>query len=161
MTLEELDISVQAYHCFKKVGIDTVDQLKKVLFLEDSINSIPKKYINEANKKLGILQLKPPEIEINSDDFGLVLNCAVRYALGRRTYVTSSIPSFIAPLLPYINDRTLYVLDQDITDQKYYGGYGEECDRVSWMQFHEKVKAEEKYRGMKPYKSFKEVDATQ
>ena len=28
---------------------------------------------------------------------------------------------YISPLLPHINDKTLYILDQDITNQKYMG----------------------------------------
>ena len=157
MTIEDLDLSVQAYHYFKRLGVNTVDQLRQTIQLSDVSRSPSNKCINEATEKLKSIPKNPPEIEIDSDDFGLILNCAVRYALGRRTYVTSSVPSFIAPLLPYIDNRTLYVLDQDITDQKYCGGYGDECDHASWMQFHEKVKAEEEKRGMKPYKSFREV----
>lgn len=95
-------------------------------------------------------------INPSDDDFGLVLNCAVRYALGRRTYMPSAIVSFINPMLPMINDRTLHCLDQDIADAKYEGGYGDECDEKVWLQFHDAVKTERMKRGQKLYVNWRE-----
>ncbi len=56
------------------------------------------------------------KIPVGDDNFGAVLNCAVRYSIGRQTYMPSLVVGFITPLLPHVSDRTLYVLDQDITD---------------------------------------------
>jgi hypothetical protein len=97
-------------------------------------------------------------IEINPacDDFGLVLNCAVRYAIGRRTYVPSSVINFITPMLPKLDDRTIQCFDQDIVDAKYTSGYGAECDERDWMRFHEAVKAEKIKRGQELYVHWRE-----
>jgi hypothetical protein len=103
------------------------------------------------NKKNNKLQIDPA-----NDDFGLMMNCAVRYAIGRRTYMPSAVIGFIAPLLSQINDRTLHCLDQDIVDAKYSGGYGDECDKRDWMNFHEAVKAEKMKRGNPLYVHWKE-----
>lgn len=95
-------------------------------------------------------------VELGDSSFGCILNCAVRYAIGRRTYMPGLVVDFIRPLLPYINDKTLYVFDQDITDQKYMGGYGDErIDKPTWMRFHREVIEEERRRGLEPYKDWR------
>ena len=95
-------------------------------------------------------------IDTHNDDFGAVLNCAVRYALGRQSYMPGLIIDYITPLLPEINDRTLYVLDQDITEQKYCGGYGDPyIDEPLWMRFLEKIHEEQKRRGVEPYRDWR------
>lgn len=43
-------------------------------------------------------------IEAGNDDFGAVLNRAVRYACGRATYMPDLVCKFITPLLPKLND---------------------------------------------------------
>lgn len=102
---------------------------------------------------------KEPLISLKDDDFGCVLNCAVRYALGRQTYMPSVVINFILPLLPHLSNRTIYVFDQDVTDQKYIGGYGDEkIDKPYWMNFLQAVKKEELKRNMKPYVDWREKD---
>lgn len=97
-----------------------------------------------------------PALDPANDDFGLMMNCAVRYAIGRRTYMPSAVIGFITPLLSQINDRTLHCLDQDIADAKYSGGYGDECDERDWLRFHEAVKAEKIKRGKELYVHWRE-----
>lgn len=97
-----------------------------------------------------------PLIEIGQDNFGCILTCAVRYALGRQTYMPGIVTDFIRPLLPYVSDKALYVFDQDITDQRYMGGYGDKSiDEPVWMRFHQEVIAEEGRRGMDLYKDWR------
>lgn len=86
-----------------------------------------------------------PQISLDDDDFGLILNSAVRYALGRMTYVPSTVISFITPLLPYINSRTITVMERDIVDQERYG-YGMDCDRKGWLRFLKQIREEIAYR---------------
>lgn len=102
---------------------------------------------------------KRPEIDLNDNNFGAVLNCAVRYAIGRQTYVPSLVIDYITPLLPYLNNRTLWCFDQDITDAKYMGGYGDPViDEPGWMRFHQAVRAERTKRGESLYRSHFESD---
>lgn len=75
---------------------------------------------------------KLPTINIADDNFGTMVNCAVRYALGRRTTVPSTVRRFIYPLLPYLNDRTLYTLEMDLRDTKSYGSAT--VDLPGWLQ---------------------------
>lgn len=97
--------------------------------------------------------IEKPKINLWDDDFGAVLNCAVRYSIGRQTYMPSLVTDFIAPLLPYLSDRTLRCFDQDLVDAKWTTGYGDKyIDEPTWLRFHEAVKAERTRRGHELYK---------
>ncbi len=98
-----------------------------------------------------------PAIRLDDSDFGAVLNCAVRYAIGRRTYMPGLVIDFITPLLPHLSDRTLAVFDQDITDQKHLGGYGDPAiDEPLWHRFHAQVQEELTRRGLELYKDWRQ-----
>lgn len=91
---------------------------------------------------------KKPQIDLADDDFGAVLNCAVRYAIGRQTYMPGIVIDFIRPLLPYLNNKTLWCFDQDISDAKYTCGYGDpQIDEPGWLRFHQEIRAERTKRG--------------
>lgn len=97
--------------------------------------------------------MKSPKIDPRDSDFGAVLNCAVRYAVGRRTYMPGIIIGYITPLLPCLGSKTLYCFDRDLTEQKYLGGYGDpHIDEPGWLRFHEAVRQELTRRGETPYK---------
>ena len=100
-------------------------------------------------------------IDPNHSDFGLILNCAVRYALGRRTYMPSAVIGFIQPILPKLDTKTLYCLDQDIASAKYEGGYGDSCDEKEWLTFHLAVRAERIKRGETPYVHWRDKEGAQ
>ena len=72
-------------------------------------------------------------IDIGDEDFGMMLNCAVRYAIGRQTYVPSSVCTFIIPLLPELSNRTLWCFEKDIAEAHCYGD--EVIDKPVWMNF--------------------------
>lgn len=96
----------------------------------------------------------PTPVDLQDDNFGTMLNCAVRYALGRRTYMPSLVISFITPLLPKLSSKTVWCFDQDVTDAKYSpGGYGDACDEQDWTRFREAVRAERTRRGEELYRS--------
>lgn len=92
--------------------------------------------------------MKSKLIRVEDDEFGLVLNCAVRYCLGRRTYMPSSVIRFITPLIPQLTTRTLYVFKEDIEKREGHGGYGDEnIDKPDWMKFLDEVSREIQKRG--------------
>lgn len=82
---------------------------------------------------------KPHLIDPSDDYFGAVLNCAVRYALGRRSYMPYLVTSFILPLVPRLSDKTLWCLDKDIGGTE---NIGDVCDEECWMQLLSAVRAE-------------------
>ena len=81
-----------------------------------------------------------PNIDPTDDYFGCVLNCAVRYSIGRRTYMPKLVMDFISPLLPYISDKTLYNLEKDVRGADNYGDTS--VDFPDWMNFLSKITAE-------------------
>lgn len=75
-----------------------------------------------------------------SDDFGSVCNCAVRYCLGRRSYMPSIICRYIIPLLPELTDKTLDCFERDIAERKRAGfDFGDSCDYETWDAFYKAV----------------------
>lgn len=86
-------------------------------------------------------------VPVSDQDFGLMLNCAVRYSLGRRTYMPHIITAYITPLLPHIDNNCLYVMIDDIEKSHSYGD--EDIDKPAWMDFLEKCKAEKERRQTK------------
>lgn len=75
-----------------------------------------------------------------SDDFGLVCNCAVRYCLGRRSYMPSLVCGYITPLLPELTGRTLDCFERDIAERKRTGfDFGDSCDYETWDAFYKAV----------------------
>lgn len=60
--------------------------------------------------------MKKPKIDLSDDFFGAVLNCAVRYSLGRQSYMPGLVMDFITPLLPYLSDKTLWCFEKDVRE---------------------------------------------
>lgn len=76
-------------------------------------------------------------------DSDLILNSAVRYALGRKSYIVSSICSYIVANYDTLTERCKEVLIADINDAIKGNVLGRECDKVEWLslkRFIEKQK---------------------
>ena len=82
-------------------------------------------------------------VEINKD-FETILICAVRYAIGRRTYIPSRVIDYITPLLPYLSEDVLKLIaDEIIGHYTYEGALGDEkIDKPYWEQFLRKIRLE-------------------
>lgn len=88
-----------------------------------------------------------PVIRLDDDNFGAVLNWAVRYCLGRMTYAPKMTIEFITPLLPYLSEKTLWCFERDIAEKKErVQNFGMDFDEAAWMRFWEEVKAERERR---------------
>lgn len=81
---------------------------------------------------------------VSTGDMGMLCNCAVRYALGRKTYVVYAICSIIKGHLSELEDNTIEVMIKDIENP--YGDYGDECDKQDWMNLLEALKKERERR---------------
>ena len=75
-------------------------------------------------------------IEIDKN-FETILLCAVRYAIGRRTYIPSLVIDYITPLLPYLSEDVLKLIVNEIVQHyTYEGALGDEkIDKPYWEQF--------------------------
>lgn len=79
-------------------------------------------------------------VDPTNDNFGAVCNCAVRYCLGRRSYMISLVCGYITPLLPELTDNTLDCFERDIAERKQKGFYfGDSYDYKTWEQFYKAV----------------------
>ena len=82
-------------------------------------------------------------VEINKD-FETILLCAVRYAIGRKTYMPSLVIEYITPLLPYLSEDVLKLIANEIIEHyTYEGGLGDEkIDKPYWLDFLRKIRLE-------------------
>lgn len=76
------------------------------------------------------------------DSFCEILNYAVRYALGRRTYAVSNVARYVEDLIDVLDDQTIYVMIQDIKSQRDFGGLGMEMDKECWDRLQVKLQIE-------------------
>jgi len=79
-----------------------------------------------------------------ASDKELIVLCALRYALGRRTYVVSTVAEYIAK----IKNPSDWLIDQVITEidrqeKDKFGNLnplGDDCDVVVWNSLRDKMK---------------------
>ena len=91
--------------------------------VDDLRSDVPKGMVDPAN-----------------DDFGAVCNCAVRYCLGRRSYMPSLVCKYIISLLPELTDKTLDCFERDIAERERTGfDFGYSCDCETWDAFYKAV----------------------
>lgn len=82
-------------------------------------------------------------VEIDKN-FETILLCAVRYAIGRKSYMPSLVIDYITPLLPYLSEDVLKLISNEILQHNTYeGGLGDEkIDRPYWIDFLRKIRLE-------------------
>ena len=78
-------------------------------------------------------------------DFGTICGCAVRYSLGRQTYISSLVQDYIKRNIEYIDSRSLAVMARDIKEAPSYGN--KTIDKPGWMNFLAVLEKELKDRG--------------
>lgn len=100
------------------------------------------------------------QIENNYLGFSGTIISALRYSIGRRTYMPSLVTGFVSSIIPDLQTKDLCIIHRDILDQGrhswvtsgdpetaderglYKSAYGDDCDYVVWMQFLEKIESE-------------------
>lgn len=90
------------------------------------------------------------QITKDDDRGGAVLNCAVRYTLGRSSYMPGLVMSVIRPMLKDCNTKTIAVFVQDVSEwlertQPETGFFDNYYDE--WQRFLETCKTELDGRG--------------
>lgn len=78
------------------------------------------------------LKERTKTIDPSDDRFCEMLNSALRYALGRMSYIVQDTADYIRPLIPYLDNRTLFVMERDITDAAEMNGLGMKMDAEVW-----------------------------
>lgn len=98
---------------------------------------LKKEYKDDAEDKFisargGRKNLLPICVIGEIDDLSVMLVCAVRYALGRRTYIVQWVCEFVRNNTNLLTERSKMAIIRDIEQQKDYG-YGDECDKECWL----------------------------
>ena len=70
------------------------------------------------------------DITLTQEDFGILVTCATRYAIGRRSYMPYLVTSIVKPLLDKLDDKTIGCLIRDIAEAPSLGA--PEIDRPLW-----------------------------
>lgn len=99
-----------------------------------------------------IIDTTPVVIDTEDDEFTCLIMAAVRYCMGRRTYMPSYVTRYIKPLLSEVSCKLLFLLERDIKEQGKYGddAYGDpNIDKPIWMGLYENVVKEISNRKIK------------
>ena len=85
-------------------------------------------------------------IKISEKRFGILAVCALRYCQGRRTYMPSLVQQIVGSHLSELSDEDINVMVEDCQFQRKMNLYGDDCDKVDWLKWEEKVIAESRRR---------------
>lgn len=88
---------------------------------------------------------KPPIIDPTDDHFQAILTCALRYCMGRATYMPGLVTGWImGHMRGRLSAKTLGVMKQDI-DGTPEDRRGMDCDQRVWAQFRGWLEQEGKH----------------
>jgi hypothetical protein len=76
----------------------------------------------------------------------MMMCSAVRYALGRMTYITGTTCDFITPLVPYLDMSALQNINKDITEHAEMNQLGMDIDREKWLKLRTAIQHEIAFR---------------
>lgn len=99
------------------------------------------------------------ELNINTEDFGTLCICAIRYCQGRETYMPDLVRGIIKPYLSLIDDKDLTVMINDCDFQKKFNLYGNErIDKPGWIEWNNILLDEKDRRIAEANKRLKKFD---
>lgn len=81
-------------------------------------------------------------------DFETMLICAVRYSIGRESYMPSIIIEYANYLIPMLSGNTLFILRRDITEEveRYKRSGWEIHMKDEWLKLADSINAEYEHR---------------
>ena len=85
-------------------------------------------------------------IKISEEQLGILAICALRYCQGRRTYMPSLVQQIVGSHLSELRDKDINVMVEDCQFQRKMNLYGDNCDKVDWLKWEERVIAESRRR---------------
>ena len=74
-------------------------------------------------------------------DFEHMLISAVRYALGRKTYIVEVTCNYVACQIPNMSENCKKIMIHDI--EHPIAGWGDEWDKEDWMELLKRLKGED------------------
>ena len=88
-------------------------------------------------------------LDPHDDNVGAVLECAVRYALGRKTYMVSVVTGVISPIVPDLSNKTLLLLEREIVKHERFF---DSTDRKEWIPLRDNLRREIDKRNLERWK---------
>lgn len=79
------------------------------------------------------------------EEFGMIVTCAIRYAIGRMTYMPSVVCEFTLRFMPLLDSKTIHVMIRDITETMERW-QGELTDSELWLNLRAKAEEEKERR---------------
>lgn len=105
--------------------------------------------LNGVNHKVNEKE-KLIEFDMLQDDIGTLCICALRYAMGRQTYMPGLVRDIVRTLLPKLSYKDICVLVEDCVFQSRMNLYGDEyIDKPGWIEWKNEVKAEKDGRDIR------------
>ena len=82
-------------------------------------------------------------------DFELMIVCALRYSIGRESYMPSIAIDYIRYLIPMISANTLFILQRDIKEEieRYDRGGWDIFMKDEWLKLADDIRKERTKRG--------------
>lgn len=84
------------------------------------------------------------DVILSQEEFGILVTCATRYAIGRQSYMPYLVTSIVKRLLDKLDDKTLGCLIRDIEDAPSLGD--EIIDKPLWESLLRFAKTEQERR---------------
>ena len=81
------------------------------------------------------------DISLTQEEFGILVTCATRYAIGRQSYMPYLVTGIVRPLLDRLDDKTLGCLIRDIEGAPSLGD--PEIDQSLWETLMHDAKREQ------------------
>lgn len=79
------------------------------------------------------------------EEFGMIVASAIRYAIGRMSYMPSVVCEFTLRYLPMLDNKTIFVMIRDITEV-LERNQGKIADAELWLNLRAKAKEEKTRR---------------
>lgn len=79
------------------------------------------------------------------EEFGMIVTCAIRYAIGRMTYMPSVVCEFTLRYLPLLDSKTIDIIIRDITEKQEYF-QDKLADQELWQNLRTKAEEEKARR---------------
>ena len=83
---------------------------------------------------------------MTQEDLGTLCICALRYSMGRQTYMPSLVRDIVRLMLKELSDRDISVMLDDCERQAIDGNYGAPTDKQGWICWQEELRQEQQRR---------------
>ena len=82
------------------------------------------------------MKQKEEKVTLDNENFGILCICALRYCMGRETYIPDLIRGIVKPFLRLLTDKDIGVMLNDCDFQAHSGCYGDESiDKPGWLEW--------------------------